>query len=88
METLKTGSLAYFDTFAGIIPCKVLKIERLTDAIPKNYVASSSTLATIKLTATRGAYKRGEILQEWSLHVIPRKAVKGNRIKSYRVQVD
>lgn len=26
MHTLKTGILAYFDTFAGMIPCKVLQI--------------------------------------------------------------
>ena len=42
--------LAYYDTFSGLIPCKVLQI--------------TGDTCTIKLTAARGAYKRGEILTD------------------------
>lgn len=62
IPVLSVGSLAYFDTYAGMIPCKVLKL--------------TENDATIQLTAKRGAYKRGEIIEtaaRW--HVVPRTAV-------------
>jgi hypothetical protein len=39
------NELAYFDSFSGMIPCKVINI--------------SNDKITVKLTGTRGAYKRG-----------------------------
>lgn len=82
IQTLKTGDLAYFDTFSGCIPCKVVKITGESGS------AASSQAVVVVLTAGRGAYKRGERHAAWGLHVAPRKSVKGNRIRFYNVQVD
>jgi hypothetical protein len=60
------NELAYFDSFSGMIPCKVINIDN--DKI------------TVKLTCKRGAYKRGEILTFNTLHIIPRDSVRKNRI--------
>lgn len=59
---LEVGTLAYLDTFAGLVPCKV---QSLTE-----------TVATVRVTATRGAYRRGEV-GTWpiGLVVIPRRMV-------------
>ncbi len=82
MLTLRSGDLAYFDSFAGLIPCKVLAITGQSGN------AGSMQDVKIKLTSDRGAYKRGEVLDYWGLHVCPRGAVHGNRIRCYRVEVD
>ena len=79
MLTLTNGSLAYYDCFAGLIPCKVLSITGTSG------MCGSDQQVTFKLTASRGAYKRGEVLNSWGLHVVPRGAVRGNRIRSYQV---
>lgn len=59
--------LAYFDSFAGLVPCKVAAAGRWDDY---------SALVTVKLTATRGAYKRGEVLCVPLRHVVPRTAIR------------
>ena len=66
LPTLKAGALAYFDTFAGLVPCRVTEI--FTTAAPGYSVR-------FKITATRGAYKRGETLDSHSRNVVPRSAV-------------
>ena len=76
METLRTGDLAYFDSFWGLIPCKVLRIEGLSG------VANSAQTVTCQITSSNrqsmyAAYKRGEIMVTSALHVVPRKAVRG-----------
>ena len=60
------NELAYFDSFSGMIPCKVINIDN--DKI------------TVKLTCKRGAYKIGEILTFNTLHIVPRDSVRKNRI--------
>jgi hypothetical protein len=60
--TLAAGCKAYIDSFAGLIPCVVLSVHNKWEV-------------SVKLTATRGAYKRGETITENSLHVVPRAAV-------------
>jgi hypothetical protein len=82
MATLRPGSLAYFDTFTGLVPCRVDRIEG-PDLF--NGAPSSEQIAHFTLTANRGAYKRGEKLHAWVLHVVPRDAVRGQRIIGYRV---
>ena len=62
----KTGSLAYFDSFGGLIPCKVIQVAK---GDPYNGWAVS---ITVQLTATRGTYKKGEILKLSSAKCIPR----------------
>jgi hypothetical protein len=64
-HALRTGMLAFLDTtFSGLVPCKVTELER-----DKN---SGEWFAHIVLTATRGAYKRGENLRERAADVAPR----------------
>jgi hypothetical protein len=78
---LKAGDLAFFDAHeAGPIPCKVVSIKGTSGP------AGSMQDVTFKLTATRGAWKAGEQLTRWGLHVLPRKALRGNRILPYWVE--
>lgn len=68
IHVYNVGTLAYLDTFAGMIPCKVIRVEKPGSG---QYVANGSI--TVKLTATRGAYKKGEILDRQSAsQVVPR----------------
>lgn len=82
MAMLKSGILAYFDTFNGLIPCRVLSVTK----------AKEWPEIAIQLTASRGAYKRGEKLVCPPYWVVPRDAVRvrsGNyRILPYDVQCD
>lgn len=64
MKKFKTGNLgdlAYIDSFLGLIPCKV--------------IAVNNEKLTVKITATRKAYKRGEILEKPHSYVIPRDCI-------------
>lgn len=61
----EVGTLAYVDTFLGLVPCKVTAITDQT--------------VTVRLTATRGTYQRGEILTERHPWVIPRACVYRSR---------
>jgi len=65
VPTLERGALAYLDAFCALVPCKVLEVWRLRGL----------TEARVKLTATRGAYKRGEILVDNAIHVVPRRCI-------------
>ena len=67
--TLKTGDLAYLDTFAGLVPCKVVSMTG------ENGRPSSSQTIVVRLTASKGAYKRGETIESNGLHVVARGAV-------------
>jgi hypothetical protein len=83
--TLKTGELAYLDTFAGLVPCKVVKMEGASG------FPSSSQTVVVKLTTSKGAYRRGEIIESNGLHVVARGAVyvRGGqfRIKAFVMEV-
>ena len=86
---LKAGALAYFDSFAGPVPCKITAIvsDRPGDLRP-------GTHQTVKAicTAKRGAYNKGEALTGAGLHFYPRKAQRVRsgqfRIGHYRVEDD
>lgn len=66
------GNLAFYDTFSGLIPCKVISVSD-NPGFPENLRgASSDCKITFRLTANRGAYKRGETLESDALKVIPR----------------
>jgi hypothetical protein len=86
METLKSGSPAYVDTFSGMIPCRVLTISG------RSGVASSDQDVEVVLTASRGPYRKGETLKWRGYRVVPRKAVRfhkyGTKIRAYMVQAD
>jgi hypothetical protein len=83
MEILKTGMAARFDTFAGLIPCRVraIRVDRDGDK-----------LATIDITRDRGAYRRGEMLEVHARYVIPVKSVFTRcgqyRIRAYEIEID
>ena len=66
MNTHKTNTLAYFDSFSGLIPCKVIDIKE----------SPGLGNIRIKLTAGRGAYRRGEVLESTWIHVVPRSHVR------------
>ncbi len=86
LETLKTGDLCYYDSMNGLIPALVLSITGRSGR------CGSDQTVRLKLTAARAGYKRGEVLEVWGLHAVPRKAVRRNnyqaRIRPYNVQCD
>lgn len=87
--TLTKGSKAYYDTFAGLIPCKVLSITG-ESGIPSSRQSVRFRITTGKFE--RYGYKRGEVIETWSLHVPPREAIRfkdySARIGHYDVEVD
>lgn len=66
----KAGTTAKLDTFAGLVPCKVVEVITAGDG------KSGNGKVRIKLTATVGAYEKGEILERDSASVIPNSHVK------------
>ena len=70
MTTLKADGAAYYDSFVGLIPCKVLSIRG------KSGQATSKQEVTFRVTASLGPYRRGEILSSDALSIAPRAAVK------------
>src|SRR5262245_55086537 len=65
--------LAYLDTFSGLVPCTVLSVRHTP-----NCVGRAEFTIEVRLNATRGAYKRGEVIHdETPLHVFPRSHVIG-----------
>lgn len=83
---LRAGALCFYDTFAGLVPCRALRVYYAFEwgALPR-------LVADVKLTATRGAYRRGETLRAVSSHyVVPRGAVRVRsgqfRIGAYTVE--
>lgn len=59
-------TLAYLDSFAGLVPCKICAVGDWSDP---------TSLAHVRYTATRGAYKRGEFDVQQLSNLIPRRAV-------------
>jgi hypothetical protein len=79
-KTYSIGAPAYFDSFGGLVPCKVTGI---FDAIPQDSdLSGCSTMCRIfaKVTANRGAYLRGEIIESTALNIVPRSFV---RVRKY-----
>ncbi len=99
MSMLRAGTLAYFDSFAGLVPCRVLAVRDLqADDAPGTVRfnlthggASTRYMADIELTADRGCYRTGERMAVCSLHVVPRDAVRRRQYSSmigiYHVEV-
>jgi hypothetical protein len=67
---LTIGCLAYFDSFAGLVPCWIMSITGPPGT------PSTEQRVTVKFTAKRGPYKRGEIYETSGLHVCPRGAAR------------
>lgn len=97
METLKAGCLAYLDTFAGLVGCRVLEVTHDPDT-PANPMFRLSKggvdfniLARVRLTETVGAYREGEILTTRACDTIPAGSIKVSEYRStirpYKVQM-
>ncbi|PWC98032.1 hypothetical protein [Azospirillum sp. TSO5] len=65
----KCGTLVYWDSFAGLVPCRIEKAEREAGQIK----------ITVEVTADRGPYKRGERHTKSGQWVVPRDRVKNRR---------
>lgn len=66
MATLKIGCLAYYDSFNGLIPCKVTAIN--IDTVP--------AMVKFRVSAQRRSFRKGEKLIAPINHVVPRDAVR------------
>ena len=72
-NVFRAGTLAYYDTFAGLIPCKVMTVRR------KGYgfrVEPRDDAVQFEITETRGAYTKGEVISSEARMVPPRKMIK------------
>ena len=84
MLTLKRGSLAYYDSLRGLVPCKVLSV---TGNAAESRPSSSHE---VKLQVTndstnqwgeKSCYRKGEIITCSSIRAVPRKAIAGEFLK-------
>lgn len=87
-QTLKPGDLAYLDTMAGPVPCKVLRCWFI-GALHKHgtFRPGGEVYCEVQVTADRAGFKRGERVSRWSLYVVPRKALRRGRIMPYDVYI-
>lgn len=69
MKTYHVGTLAYLDTMRGLVPCKVIAVKEPSDG------HHFTETVTVRVTATRPLYKRGEVVNRWAPSVIPRSHV-------------
>ena len=73
-----TDKLAYWDTLAGLVPCKVIRIEMSPDpdwTDPFGY----KYCVIAKVTADRGPYHKGEQIAQSPARVWPRDCSKPAR---------
>jgi len=70
--------LAYFDSFAGIVPVRV-------DSMVADESSPGGYRFKVRATAARGAYARGQSIETNGLHVIPRQALFRRRGGSWRI---
>lgn len=86
LPVLKTGDNAYWDTFAGVVPCKVLSIQGADG------MCSTNQRVKIKLTAGRGPYVSGEEHEDFGHSVLPKQCLLHRQYSSvigpYAVQAD
>lgn len=67
--TLKAGSLAYYQSLQGWLPCKVVSVDRYP----------SGVRVLVKMTSNRGPYDRTAEADTPLLHVAPRACVRNVR---------
>ena len=77
------GTKAFYDTFAGMVPCVVIEVKEKV----YGFFTSPRDSIVIKLTADRGAYKKGEILTVSAFCCPPRNMIHkmkySSRIRTY-----
>jgi len=65
----RAGELAYlFGPFSGPVPCAVLSVDKWG-----NGTGTVRGSVTVRLTATRGAWRKGETLTEPTDSIVPRR---------------
>lgn len=81
INVFQVGDLAYYDSFSGLIPCKVLAVN---DAMAGKELAGFSSFCrvSVRLTAKRGAWEKGEVVESDALKVVPRTHIRGLRSRS------
>lgn len=78
MPVLKAGGLACYETIScGLVPCKVEKVSAHENS------GCVFKEATFTVTASRGPYKRGEVLTVLTTSVVPRAAVRRRKYGTY-----
>lgn len=84
IHTLRTGDLAYYDSFTGLIPCKVRSIKGIGG------ICSTAQTVTLIVTAERKGYLKGDTIETTGLHAVPRGSVRRSKyttgIRSYFVE--
>lgn len=74
MPKLRTGCAAYFDSFAGLVPVKVLSVSA-PEVMPCFDLGHGNARASIKVraevTQDLSVYKKGEILDSNSVAIVP-----------------
>ena len=73
IETLKAGDRCYFDSFAGLIPCRIVSIIGIPGP------ASSAQRIIAKATVNRNSrygYYRGSIIEAFAFHFIPKTSIR------------
>ena len=66
------GTLAFYDTFSGLVPCKVLEVKSSC----YGFRCGPYDTLRIKVTEDHGPYKKDEILTVGAASVPPRKMVR------------
>lgn len=65
ISTLRAGDLAYFDSMGGLVPVRIVRL----------WTDGPTTRAEVQVTATRKAYRRGDVLETNAVLVIARETV-------------
>ena len=73
METLKAGDYCYFESFAGLIPCRIVSIIGIPGP------ASSAQRIIAKATGNRHerfGYRLGDTIEAFAFHFIPKSSIR------------
>lgn len=95
MATLKRGILAFYDSFAGLVPVKVLAVTAPEEdpAFDLGFgEARTSVRVQCQVTEPHGPYKKDEVLNSNAMMVVPRTAILRRQystvIAAYAVEPD
>lgn len=84
-HTFQAGTLAFVDSFGGLVPCKVVAVSK-GGPFPGWIVAQGEI--SVKVTASRAGYRKGELLTgRAASNIIPRSQVV-TRKGQYRIRTN
>lgn len=72
---------AFYDTFSGLVPCRVIGIK---PGRHYGFLAGHNDTITAIVTKDRGPYKKGETIVNGASHIIPRRFI---RIRDYHYRI-